>query len=304
MRLEQLHQIIEIEKQKSISKAARSLYMSQSSLSSSLNSLEKEIGVSLFERNSNGVLPTGEGLEILQLARQVTEACDLILNYGQETRQLHGEVDLFITQAYGFLFSDLMTEFKTHFPEATLNLEVVSQNIVIEALEQGKANIGLTMWGFTDEQTEELLKKANLKFEKFYSHNMMLFVSQDNHFAENDGVTLSEVNEEKFLSYSASYWATINSQLHSNSDPVVMTDREALKRMVSSGQGIAVLPETFALHDLYCEQGLIKMIPIKGSENFGTASDYLIYPAKRRLTLLEQKTLEIIRKILKEFILD
>lgn len=304
MKLEQLYQIIEIEKERSISKAAKKLFMAQSSLSGSLNSLEDEIGVRLFERNTGGVTPTAEGRDILQLARQALESCDQILSYGQKTRQLHGEVRLYITQAYGYMFSDIVVEFKSRFPQASLALEVESQRHVVEALVQGKANIGLTMWGFTDDQTEEELKSAGLNFETFHSHRLMLFVSQDNRFAQNDGVTIPEVQQEQFISYSPSYWAQINGKIHSNAEPLVMTDRDALKRMISSGQGIAVLPETFALHDLYCEQGMIKMVPIKGTENFGEASDYLIYPAKRKLTLLEQKTLEMLREILQEFILD
>lgn len=304
MRLEQLHQIIEIDKHQSISKAARALFMAQSTLSGSLNSLENEIGVCLFERGSGGLVTTPEGRDILLLAHQVLENCDMILTYGNKNRQLRGVVKLYITQAYGYLFSDLMMEFKKTFPQATLLMEVVSQNNVVEALEEGKANIGLTMWGFTDEQTEEVLKKSGLQFEKFKSHNLMLFVSQDNQFAENEAVTLPEVNQEKFISYSSSYWATINRQLQSEAEPLVMTDREALKRMVSSGQGVAVLPDTFAMHDLYCEQGMIKMIPIKGTENYGTAVDYLLYPGKRRLTLLEQKTLDIVREVLTEFVID
>ena len=48
MRLEQLQYIIEIEKEKSISKAAKSLYIGQPALSASLSSLEKEIGVNIF----------------------------------------------------------------------------------------------------------------------------------------------------------------------------------------------------------------------------------------------------------------
>lgn len=304
MKLEQLRQILEIERHQSISKAAKAMFMAQSSLSGSLNSLEDEIGVCLFERNSGGVTPTPEGRDILQLARQALECCDMIAGYGQKNRSLHGEVKLYITQAYGYLYSDLMMEFNRHFPQATLTMEVVSQDGVVDALAQGNANIGLTMWGFTSDQTEEVLKKAGLRYERFQSHDLMLFVSQDNRFAENDSVTLPEVNQERFISYSSSYWATINRRLHSEAEPLVMTDREALKRLVSSGQGVAVLPDTFARHDLYCEQGMIKMLPIKGTEKFGTAADYLLYPGKRRLTLLEQKTLNILRTVLTEFVLD
>lgn len=304
MRLEQLRHIIEIEKYQSISKAAKALFMAQSTLSGSLNSLEEEIGVRLFERRSGGLETTPEGRDVLQMARRALENCDMILNYGKENRELYGEVKLYITQAYGYLFSDLMMKFKEALPQATLTLEVVSQKNVVEVLKQGRGNIGLTMWGFTSDQTEEVLRKAGLQFERFRSHNLMLFVSQDNPFAENEEVTLSEVHQEKFISYSSSYWATINRQLHLESAPLVMTDREALKRLVSSGQGVAVLPDTFAQHDLYSQQGLIKMVQIKGSENYGTAADYLLYPSKRRLTLLEQKTLDIVREILVELIPD
>ena len=38
--------------------------MAQSSLSGSLHSLEKEIGVRLFERTTAGVVPTPEGQEL------------------------------------------------------------------------------------------------------------------------------------------------------------------------------------------------------------------------------------------------
>ena len=73
MRLEQLHQMIEIEKQQSISKAAKALYMGQSTLSNALNRLEEEIGVRLFDRTPTGVVLTREGKDILQLAKQMLD---------------------------------------------------------------------------------------------------------------------------------------------------------------------------------------------------------------------------------------
>lgn len=304
MRLEQLYQILEIDKQRSISKAAKTLYMAQSSLSGSLGNLEEEIGVRLFERNASGVTPTQEGQEILQLARQVLEGCNEILSYGQQKCQLQGDVNLYITQAYSFLFSDILVEFKTRFPQANLNFKILTPEEIVETIASGNGNIGLLMWGYLPEQTPDLLKKEGLKFETFHEHSMMLYVSQDNHFAENEEVSLSELKNETFLAYSPSYWAMINRQLHADSEALVMTDREALKRMISIGDGIAVLPETFSLHDLYCHQGLIKLVPIKGSENFGKAMDYLIWPGKRRLTLLEQKTVALLQEILSDIVIE
>ena len=126
MKLEQLQQIVEIEKQKSISKAAKALYMGQPALSGALNSLEDEIGVRIFERTSSGVVPTSEGMEILQLAKQMLECQAQILNYGQQHRDLYGTVNILLTQAYSFLFSDIMVAFKEKYPKADLNIRVVS----------------------------------------------------------------------------------------------------------------------------------------------------------------------------------
>lgn len=298
MKLEQLEQLIEIEKQQSISKAAKALYMGQPALSGSLNSLEEEIGVRLFERNSSGVVPTTEGKEILQLARQMLDCREQILQYGRQNKNLYGEVTVLITQAYGFLYSDIIMEFKERYPKAELNLQIRTPEKIVEEISHGAANLGVTLWELLPDQTPKVLKEAGLQYETFGSHSMMVYVSQDNRFAEHESVTLQELRQEQFVAYSPSYWAATNKQIQATSEPLVMTDRENLKRMISTGKAIAMMPDTFAVHDLYCEQGLIKLIPIKGSENFAEGIDYLLYPAKRRLTLLEQKTVAILRGVL------
>ncbi|MEF2825261.1 MAG: LysR family transcriptional regulator [Peptococcaceae bacterium] len=300
MRLEQFQQIVEIEKHQSISKAAKALFMAQSSLSGSLHSLEKEIGVRLFERTTAGVVPTPEGQDIIQLARQALDCASQMLNYGERHKELRGEVKLMITQSFGYLFSDIMVAFKRRFPKAELRLEIETPRRIVEALEQGQANLGLSMWGFLPEHTLNVFEQAALRYEAFKSHQMMLFVSQDSALANNEEVGMEEMQQEQFLSYSSVYWTGVNRHIQMDTEALVMNDREALKRMISAGEGVAILPESFAKRDIYCEQGMIRLIPIKGSENFGEATEYLLYPRKRQLTLLEQKTLELLRELLKE----
>ena len=300
MRLEQFQQIVEIEKHQSISKAAKALFMAQSSLSGSLHSLEKEIGVRLFERTTAGVVPTPEGQDIIQLARQALDCASQMLNYGERHKELRGEVKLMITQSFGYLFSDIMVAFKRRFPKAELRLEIETPRRIVEALEQGQANLGLSMWGFLPEHTLNVFEQAALRYEAFKSHQMMLFVSQDSALANNEEVGMEEMQQEQFLSYSSVYWTEVNRHIQMDTEALVMNDREALKRMISAGEGVAILPESFAKRDIYCEQGMIRLIPIKGSENFGEATEYLLYPRKRQLTLLEQKTLELLRELLKE----
>ncbi|MBQ2860062.1 MAG: LysR family transcriptional regulator, partial [Peptococcaceae bacterium] len=249
MKLEQLQQIVEIEKQKSISKAAKALYMGQPALSGALNSLEDEIGVRIFERTSSGVVPTSEGMEILQLAKQMLECQAQILNYGQQHRDLYGTVNILLTHAYSFLFSDIMVAFKEKYPKADLNIRVVSAESVVTELSTGSVNIAVSLWEMFEEYTPKALKDAGLQFETFGKHSMMAYVSQDNRFAENESVDLSELRAENFLAYSSSFWSETNKVLQTDKEALIMTDRENLKRMVSTGKAIALLPDTFALRD-------------------------------------------------------
>jgi len=61
MRLEQLSHIIEIARQRSFSRAAEKLYISQPALSVSIKNLEAELGKVLFKRTNKGIALTSDG---------------------------------------------------------------------------------------------------------------------------------------------------------------------------------------------------------------------------------------------------
>ncbi len=71
MTLTQLNYLITIAETKSINKAAEQLYVSQPSLTSAVQELEKELGITLFYRSGRGVTLTNDGAEFLQYARQL-----------------------------------------------------------------------------------------------------------------------------------------------------------------------------------------------------------------------------------------
>ena len=58
MNLTDLHYVVEIDKSGSISKAAKELYVAQPNLSKAIKHLEREFGISIFERSSKGVKAT------------------------------------------------------------------------------------------------------------------------------------------------------------------------------------------------------------------------------------------------------
>ncbi len=71
MDIQHLKYAVEIERHKSISKAAEKLYVSQPFLSKAIRELEKDIGVDIFNRTSRGVVPTKKGEEFLYRAKEI-----------------------------------------------------------------------------------------------------------------------------------------------------------------------------------------------------------------------------------------
>jgi DNA-binding transcriptional LysR family regulator len=63
----------EVERTRSITKAAENLFMAQPNLSKAIRELEYEVGFNIFDRNSKGVVPTTKGLQFLLHARKILD---------------------------------------------------------------------------------------------------------------------------------------------------------------------------------------------------------------------------------------
>ncbi|MDO5550185.1 MAG: LysR family transcriptional regulator, partial [Lachnospiraceae bacterium] len=73
MDLRQIENIVAIEQEQSISKAAEKLFLTQSALNQQLLKLEKELGVRLFERRKHSMIPTFAGRIYLSTAHQMLD---------------------------------------------------------------------------------------------------------------------------------------------------------------------------------------------------------------------------------------
>ena len=76
MRIEYLEYLLEVARSKSISAAAKRLYLSQTSLSAIVNSLEKELNIKIFQRTHKGIVLTAEGEQALELAAPRRTVCE------------------------------------------------------------------------------------------------------------------------------------------------------------------------------------------------------------------------------------
>ena len=84
MTIQQLHYVITISEMGSLNKASEVLYVTQPSLTSAVQELEKELGITIFRRGGKGVTLTNDGAEFMQHARDVVAQYDRLLEkYGK-----------------------------------------------------------------------------------------------------------------------------------------------------------------------------------------------------------------------------
>jgi len=105
MTLQQLKDVIEVARSRSISKAAKNLFISQTSLSNALKEVEKEMGITIFSRTNKGIMITSEGTEFLGYARQVVEQAELLENRYSNTQQAPQQHFSVSAQHYAFAVS-------------------------------------------------------------------------------------------------------------------------------------------------------------------------------------------------------
>lgn len=127
MDLHQLEYMIAIEQEQSISKAAEKLYITQSALNQQLLRLEKELGLSLFERRNRAMVPTYAGRIYLSTAHQMLdmkkETYKILHEISEETA---GEISVaFTPEQGGRMFSDIFPEFHKKYPNITLQIHEV-----------------------------------------------------------------------------------------------------------------------------------------------------------------------------------
>jgi DNA-binding transcriptional LysR family regulator len=89
MELYQLRSFAAIAETGQLTRAAAQLHVSQPALSAQLKALEEELGVTLFKRTANGMMPTAHGKRLLGYAEKVLNAAQALRN---EARALKGEL--------------------------------------------------------------------------------------------------------------------------------------------------------------------------------------------------------------------
>ena len=202
MTLMQLRYIIMISETGSLNKAADQLYVSQPSLTSAVKELEKELGISIFNRSGKGVTLTNDGTEFLQYARQIYSQYESILEkYGKggSYKKKFGVS----TQHYSFAvkaFVDMAKSFDMSKYEFAIR-ETKTQEVISD-VSNLKSEIGvLYLCDFNRKSMTKLLRSAGLEFHHLIDCQAYVYLWKHHPLAGEDSITFDQLDGYPCLSF-------------------------------------------------------------------------------------------------------
>ena len=89
MTIQQLQYVLEISRTGSVSKAAKTLYLSQPNLSNAIKNLENELGITIFERTPMGMQLTASGMKLAKKAT-IVQLCKALVRSPREICKAEG----------------------------------------------------------------------------------------------------------------------------------------------------------------------------------------------------------------------
>lgn len=146
MYFHQLEAFIQIAENKSFSKAAKAMYLSQPTVSAHIKSLESELGVPLILRTTKEVLLSEAGQIFYDYAKELLHTRDVATLMMQSyATEIKGELPVAAsTVPSQYLLPQLLTEMYVRYPDLKISVRQADSSAVINQIENYDAELGFT----------------------------------------------------------------------------------------------------------------------------------------------------------------
>lgn len=206
MKIRQMQQILEVCSCKSINKAAQKLYISQSALSTSINSAEEELGQKIMERSHNGITLTKFGEQFVEASRRILEIYDdLLKESAVKTPQLR------VSCQYLLYARSIFTDICAEYAGSSTDFRYVekTRDLVCQDLLDNISDLGLiTTPTFSRDSVLRTLEKAGLDYQIMITSRCCCYVGSQNplYYSEKDFITLQQLLPYAYLHYEQAPW--------------------------------------------------------------------------------------------------
>jgi LysR family hydrogen peroxide-inducible transcriptional activator len=143
--LQQLEYVVAVDTYRHYVTAAEKTFVTQPTLSMQIKKLEEQLGVVLFDRSKQPIVPTEIGVKIIEQARIVlNESAKIAETINVYQGRVTGEITLGVIPTLApYLVPRFVGSFLRKYPEVKLTIKELMTNDIVEALKKERLDLGV-----------------------------------------------------------------------------------------------------------------------------------------------------------------
>lgn len=295
MNLKQLEAFVQVSESGSFSKAAKELFLTQPTISAHISSLEKELNVRLFIRNTKEVSLSDDGKDLYRYAKQITD-----LEKAIEERFYMDSDDgkHFITIAAStipaqYLLPKVLTCYRERYPKEQIKIMETDSSEVVTQVVDHMVDVGFT---------GTVLEKKHCKYIPFYKDELAVITPDTPEYRilkEQNRDDIDWIKRKPLILREEGSGTRKEAEKQLKNAGISMEDldivasianQETIKKSVKQGMGITVLSR-LAAED---EDGLL-IFPIPGADEGRDIN--LVYNKNYQMTRSADRFIRIVKEV-------
>ena len=295
MNLKQLEAFVQVSESGSFSKAAKELFLTQPTISAHISSLEKELNVRLFIRNTKEVSLSDDGKDLYRYAKQITD-----LEKAIEERFYMDSDDgkHFITIAAStipaqYLLPKVLMCYRERYPKEQIKIMETDSSEVVTQVVDHMVDVGFT---------GTVLEKKHSKYIPFYKDELAVITPDTPEYRilkEQNRDDIDWIKRKPLILREEGSGTRKEAEKQLKNAGISMEDldivasianQETIKKSVKQGMGITVLSR-LAAED---EDGLL-IFPIPGADEGRDIN--LVYNKNYQMTRSADRFIRIVKEV-------
>ena len=302
MNIMYLKYAVEVEKARSISRAAQKLYIAQPNLSRALKELEDDLGITIFNRTPHGMQVTDEGEEFLERAKKILrriEELEDIYSGDNEKKAQSFSVSVPRSSYMSYAFTRFAAAIDNNRPAELFYKETNSSRAITNILEAGY-RLGIIRYAEVfDRYFKDMLDRKKLTYEMITEFSYVLVMSKNHPLASKEDVTFEDLEPYTEIAHadpfvpSLSMSAVRKEELPDNIDRRIFVFERASQMDLLSHN-----PNTFMWISPMPKESIERygLVQKRCSCNTKIYKDVLIYRKDYKLTELDKSFIEEVYK--------
>lgn len=260
MTLTQLEYVVALDTWRHFVLASEKCFVTQPTLSMQIQKLEEELGVKIFDRTKQPVIPTEVGASIIAQARVTLREAQMIKQVISDQKDaVAGELRIGIIPTLApYLLPSLYKYVSAKYPQIELIVREAITEELIDELKNNRLDCGIVVTP---------LKDASIKEDILFYEELFVYVSKKNSLVDKKYVLADDIDPNQLWLLEEGH--CFRSQVLNLCELRKGTDLhfkyktgniETLKRMVDKSDGITILPELAVMEFTKSQRKLVKRL--------------------------------------------